>query len=96
FLLKATSDPDYRIEVDSSEDWPAPGSLPSWTELLDALRSSQSEILDLLSARDDLWLQQTVPGATYSFGMLVRGVVQHDIYHLGQIGLLLRMLREQS
>lgn len=77
----------YRIEINSPVDWPPVEGL-SWAELVQELETSQTQLLQLLSQQEDAWLQQTVDGKKYSFLVLVEGIIQHDVYHLGQINLL--------
>jgi uncharacterized damage-inducible protein DinB len=63
-----------------------------WAQLLQELKDSQKEILDLLKDKTDDFLENTYkPGHTFDF--LIEGTVQHDYYHLGQIGLVLRILQ---
>lgn len=38
-------------------------------------------------------LQETAPGREYSFYYLLHGVVQHSVYHAGQIAMIRRAIR---
>jgi uncharacterized damage-inducible protein DinB len=63
-----------------------------WKVLLQELKDSQREIFDVLKGKTDDFLKNTYrPG--YSFDFLIEGTVQHDYYHLGQIGLVVKMLK---
>ena len=63
-----------------------------WQNLMTELHRTQSNIVRELSAKRDAFLEEEYqPG--YSFDYLVEGLVQHDLYHLGQIGLIIRMNR---
>lgn len=63
-----------------------------WKALLQELNDSQQEIFDVLVGKTDDFLANTYkPG--YSFDFLIEGTVQHDYYHLGQIGLVVKMLK---
>ena len=57
-------------------------------ELKQRLNQTQLEIKKILKDKSDLWFDETVPGKEYSFEFLLEGIIQHDIYHLGQIALL--------
>lgn len=95
-LERMTSDLDLRIEIGGPIDWPGHDALPSWPELLSELTDTQERLLSLLSTHDDTWLDTLVPGTQYRYGFLISGIIDHDVYHLGQIGLVLRMVRQQS
>ncbi len=80
--------------ADVRGDWRTPETTTeeAWQEARRELRQTQDELLAILEdtleeAGDDL-LAQTVPGREYPFYVLLHGVVQHDVYHLGQIALL--------
>ncbi len=90
FLLEHLKGNDtYRIELNSEIDWPPVANL-SWPELLEELDNSQQEIIAKLKTKEDLWLKEIVKVGQHEFNFrfLVEGVIQHDIYHLGQINLL--------
>lgn len=94
-IERANNNPDFRIEVGGPQDWPVAAGAEDWSRTMDQLGQSQTELLEILRSKDDAWLSSRVPGSKFNFGFLMRGVVQHDVYHLGQIGLVLRMVREQ-
>jgi uncharacterized damage-inducible protein DinB len=59
-----------------------------WADLKDRLENSQNELQNLLSNVDDSILNQKVGNEKYTYYVLMHGVIQHDVYHLGQIVLL--------
>jgi uncharacterized damage-inducible protein DinB len=59
--------------------------------LIMELSLSQDELLKELSKREDEFLDEIVPGSEYSFYTLIHGVIQHDIYHTGQIILIKKL-----
>ena len=81
---------DYKIKLDSARDWKVLEIVDQ--ELFDALLLtyylSQKTLIDLIQSQTDEWLLGISPNQKYSFGFLLEGVVQHDIYHLGQIAML--------
>jgi len=90
FLLEHLKGNDtYSIELNSEIDWPPVADL-SWQELLAELDNSQLEIIAKLKTKEDSWLKEIVKVGQHEFNFrfLVEGVIQHDIYHLGQINLL--------
>ena len=59
-----------------------------WQNLQEKLNKSQSELLALLNDQEDSILEQRVGKRNYNFYVLMHGVIQHDLYHLGQIIML--------
>lgn len=84
---------NFRIEVNSSDDWRViEYSTPeNWVNARKRLDDSQQKLLEILREFPDERLAETVPGRSFSFDFLLHGVVQHDVYHLGQITLLRRV-----
>jgi len=78
--------------VGTDADWP---SIPektaaAWDRATDDLFRSAERLAVAIEGFDDGRLQQTVPGRSYDFYHLLHGVVQHSLYHGGQIALLKR------
>jgi len=58
-----------------------------WKSLRSSLDSSQSQLLSLLSKQKDTLLKKKYSEkATYA--ELINGILQHDLYHTGQIAYL--------
>jgi len=72
-------------------DWPpmAPGS-PSWASLRQRLDTAQAALLARIEGLGDSRLDEPVPGQAISLYVMLHGVVQHDVYHAGQISMLLK------
>ena len=73
-------------------DWPAvtDKSPKSWEEALAKLGSAQDELIKEISRLAESALQQTAAGTDYSVYFMLHGVIQHTLYHAGQIALLKR------
>jgi uncharacterized damage-inducible protein DinB len=78
------------IDLSPEQDWPAvtdtsPGA---WEHALTAMRETHDalnrEIADLADER----LEDQTAGKEYTLYLLLHGVVQHALYHAGQIALL--------
>jgi uncharacterized damage-inducible protein DinB len=67
-----------------------------WHDGLKKLELTQMELVDVLQQQKDSLLVQTVPERTYTFRTLLYGIVQHDIYHLGQIAYITKLLKGRS
>ena len=49
-------------------------------------------IIDLLDTKGDKFLSEDVDYREYNFRFLLHGIIQHDIYHIGQIAYLKKLL----
>ncbi len=86
FLIKILKgEKDY--EVSPEENFQKINSISSkeWTDLKSRLQASQDELMELLSKENDEILNQKVGNRKYTFYKLMHGIIQHDLYHLGQI-----------
>ena len=87
---------DAAIEMNTNSDWPDCSEL-SKEELLVELANSQTLLLAGLSELSDDQLTKKVPSKyEYDKGDLALGIMQHDVYHVGQINLLTSLLTEQK
>jgi uncharacterized damage-inducible protein DinB len=95
-IKKLQGDGRFDIELNSNADWPESGikNESEWNSLCQRLTESQETIIFLLSKIDETGLSKQVPGKLYDFRFLIEGLIQHDIYHLGQIALIDRLLNQ--
>jgi len=76
-------------EIRPEEDWPPVGDTgeTAWKRALEHLEKSHKSLVETASKLDDEKLDQpAAPGASSAY-ILLHGVVQHDLYHAGQIAL---------
>jgi len=59
-----------------------------WPAALEALQEGQEELMKAISLFPEGKLKEIVPTRTYDFYTMLHGIIQHDIYHTGQITLL--------
>ena len=92
-LRQLQGETDYDIETNSVVDWPTYQNEGAafWPRAVTSLKESQQHILTLLRSFSEEQLMETVPRRIFSFAFLVNGVIQHDVYHLGQIALLKKL-----
>ena len=97
-LEKLKLNSDFDIDIDSNKDWPEIeiNSAKEWEGLKQELVSVQSELYKFLDDKEDKFLDEMVDGRTYSFEYLLNGIVQHDVYHIGQIGLIQSQLKRNE
>lgn len=89
---------DFQIKVGSSGDWAPTAMLErkGWDALLAELDANQNELIRLLDSETDELLNQPLPDGKHKMRLLLDGILQHDVYHIGQIGLTLAMLRAKT
>ena len=83
------------VDPRHDEDWPATPqpTAAEWTSTLAALQASHERLLAAVRRLDERALDGPVPGHAYTRYVLLHGVLQHTLYHAGQIGLLKRAAR---
>ena len=78
------------FEPSPHEDWRTVGdrSEEAWEAAIDKLRRSHHELRQTISKLKDSDLGKIVPGKSDNVYVMLHGVIQHDIYHAGQIAVL--------
>lgn len=78
------------INLKPAEDWPEvkSGSQDEWDYTINLLNSRYQSLISILQNAEDDILNQQVAGRDYSTYILLHGVIQHNLYHAGQIALL--------
>ena len=59
-----------------------------WPEALEKLDETQNKLITLFQDQDDALLDQNVKERNYNYRKLLTGIIQHDVYHLGQIAFI--------
>ena len=65
-----------------------------WTEKKNAFYNSQSELIRLIKSQKDTYLETKFLDTDYDFHYLIEGIIHHDLYHLGQIGVTIKLLKK--
>jgi uncharacterized damage-inducible protein DinB len=81
------------VQPTPEEDWPAVSetSPGAWHNALHHLRRTHDTLVDAVSTFPVSRLQERIPGKEedyYTFYYMLHGIVQHELYHAGQIALL--------
>lgn len=79
-IRELAPDRDWPRVVDTSEE--------AWQNTIVSLKRGNEELREAITRLNDNQLAQTVPGEDYAFYVMLHGVVQHDLYHAGQIAIL--------
>ena len=74
---------DWRT-IDSNEH--------TWEKGVAQFKVTHDLIIELLETKDDEFLSGDVDYREYNFRFLLYGIIQHDIYHIGQIAYLKKFL----
>lgn len=85
---------DFRADVTDSDNWRDVSTLDAagWEHAKAEFEALQNVIVSELRLRNDVFLdEEFLPGKTFRW--LTVGVIQHDIYHLGQIAFLKSLIR---
>lgn len=71
-------------------------SVHGWEEGIAELVATHQQILAHLREKDDSFLEQKVDFREYNFHFLINGLMQHNIYHAGQVAYLAKQLEDNS
>ncbi|PUV25260.1 DinB family protein [Sphingobacterium athyrii] len=89
------------LEMSDAANWRNNNELRKrgWESLMQDLHTAQQDIISFLEGKDDTFLQTTYPHAVPSFPhdykYLLTGLIHHDMYHLGQMGITIKFLKIQ-
>ncbi len=84
------------VELSDAENFPpvTDASDAAWRRALAEVRRVHEKLVAAVAALPDSRLDEIVPGkegAHYTFYYMLHGVVQHELYHAGQIAILKKM-----
>jgi uncharacterized damage-inducible protein DinB len=84
------------VALADAENFPAVSdtSAAAWEKTLAQVRRVHEELIEAVEKFPEASLEKQVPGkegAHYTFYYMLQGVVQHELYHAGQIALLKKM-----
>ena len=85
-----------KLRVESPENWRTNEELRliGWEKLKSEFYNSQTELTELIQDKTDDYLENKYDGE-YTFKYLIEGLIHHDLYHLGQIGITIKFLNLQ-
>jgi uncharacterized damage-inducible protein DinB len=72
------------------EDWPpvTDTSQAAWEDAIQLLKDTHQRLEEVAGKMDDDILHQAIPDWEFTRYFLLQGVIQHDLYHAGQMALL--------
>jgi uncharacterized damage-inducible protein DinB len=94
FIKRLKGDFLSKIVMNSSDDWISKNELNSaeWGNTLYELETTQLDIIEILKAKEDNFLDSKVGNTGYNIQYLIEGMIHHDLYHLGQIGIVKKII----
>lgn len=77
-----------------ADGWVSPidTSDPAWQQTLEKLRQTNEALCQTIAKLDDERLKESAAGQPYSIYFMLHGVIQHNLYHAGQIAVLKKAL----
>lgn len=93
-IKRLKGEKDYAPSMESPDNWVPLEKLKAkgWKKLLEEFEASQKELLTLLKgAKPEFFKGEYSPGNSWDY--VTEGIVQHDVYHLGQLALVKKMIR---
>ena len=80
------------------QNWPLikDSSAAGWKAATEKVLRAGQDLASEIEKFGDERLAETVPGRAYDFERLLRGSVQHCVYHSGQIALLKKALQKPA
>lgn len=90
--------PPFVDNMPPEQNWPLINdtSAAGWKAATEKVLRAGSDLASEIETFGDERLRETVPGRTYDFERLLRGSVQHCVYHSGQIALLKKALQKPA
>lgn len=87
-----------RAELPTEEDWPRLTDLSEtgWQQTVAALGQGHAALGDAVSKLDESQLDQPIVAGMSSVYVTLHGVVQHSLYHAGQIAILKKATSEDG
>ena len=78
--LDPTDEENFPTIQDTSEE--------AWRRTVEEIKLAHAVLLETVAGLEESTLSEIVPGKPYSVYFMLHGVIQHDLYHAGQIALL--------
>ncbi|MCB0373346.1 MAG: DinB family protein [Muricauda sp.] len=99
-LLKIKTGQGSRMD-DDPENWLPNDVLQQkgWDQIQKEYDATLNELIALLQDKEDSFLSKiyydTDFKGEYPYSFLINGILHHDVYHLGQLGIIIKFLKEK-
>ena len=83
-----------QIKISSAEDWPAPEdtSEAAWEQAKEALNRGHQALVEAIARTPESRLDEPILEGMSTVYVTLHGIIQHDLYHAGQIAMLKKAL----
>lgn len=87
-----------RAELPDAENWPEPSQTdaPGWEDAKATLVLAHEDLCNAIAALDDANLDQPIVPGMSSIYVTLHGIIQHSLYHAGQIAILRKPFAEDQ
>lgn len=85
---------------DDENNWPGNEKLKEigWPKILQEYQESLTELIGLLRDKQDAFLKEQYKDqdfkGMYDYSFVINGLLHHDLYHLGQLGIVIKLIKE--
>lgn len=94
-LSRVQKKQNYDLKTAEQMDWRTiDPKIHTWEKGLNEFEQLHQQLVAALQTMDDSFLSEMVDYREYNFRFLLNGLIQHNIYHLGQIAFLKNLLGE--
>jgi uncharacterized damage-inducible protein DinB len=92
-LHRIKGDKEKDMSVFEELDWREINpKIHTWKKGLAQFKDIHKNIVELLNHKDDKFLKEMVDYRKYNFRFLLNGLIQHNIYHIGQVAYVKKLL----
>jgi uncharacterized damage-inducible protein DinB len=92
-IVRQRLEGDQVLDVPREVDWPpVEANVRGWEKVTRTLREEHNRLQESLKLTDASRLLEKPVGIDHECGWMLSGLVDHDLYHLGQIVLLKRIM----
>lgn len=67
-----------------------------WGRAINRYHETHAELMESIQIQNEEILNREVVGRNYTYRKLLHGILQHDIYHLGQIAYLVKLIKQKQ
>ena len=83
------------LQLSQQEDWPEVTDFGerAWQKAIEALEQNYDQLDQAIGKLSDAQLNDAVPGKKHNIYFMLHGIIQHNLYHAGQIAVLKKSSR---
>jgi len=92
-LGKLDNNADADLTQSEDLDWrDINKAVHTWPAGLEKFRKIHEKIISALESKEDAFLSGIVEGRKFNYRFMLNGLIQHNIYHLGQVAYVKKLL----